>query len=473
MVLVFSAIFMGIWNSDQKAMDSTIVRNKRLNKPNSGFPLTSVEAVRRENTSPVELSVPEPKPLRIAMRASDGTVRNEPVFERHDEGIDQDIVAEDSVATLSTVPEEMSAFDVESNAAEKSSVAEVVEAASVKPLVNEPVVNEPVTTESEEVSSTESTESSVDEAKAEESTASTELSGSNESVQVESNESVQVEIEQERVEEPGPGQAGGIENKSDEGVVAMPAIESPAAEFAVSETPVAEIESAAFPSPEDFAVESTLNSRVAESAIETSLNNDAATGETVGEVVESEAVVTAEVAVMVAENSTDETAVDHSGDVEVQSEQPVAETTEPELPEPADPITADSVTSESIEEEPLEEKLLQSSEYDMLDVHAEDVTPGNVEPSIGGGATCIPLPRNLASGTWQVIHSSGEFFKITVDRGSNASEKYGDDDEAVLETSFCISTTPDGVRWCFIRSFVDSPVPVRRVTTEFFSPGQQ
>jgi hypothetical protein len=72
-----------------------------------------------------------------------------------------------------------------------------------------------------------------------------------------------------------------------------------------------------------------------------------------------------------------------------------------------------------------------------------------------------------------VIHSSGEFFKITVDRGRNSSGKHGNDDDDVLETSFCVTTSPDGVRWCFIRSFVDSPAPVRRVTTEFFSPGQQ
>ena len=109
----------------------------------------------------------------------------------------------------------------------------------------------------------------------------------------------------------------------------------------------------------------------------------------------------------------------------------------------------------------------------MLDVHSEEVSPGTVEPAIDGGATCIPLPRNLASGTWQVIHSSGEFFKITIDRGRNSGVSGGEDDEELLETSFCITTTPDGVRWCFIRSFIDSPAPVRRVTTEFFSPGQQ
>ena len=194
---------------------------------------------------------------------------------------------------------------------------------------------------------------------------------------------------------------------------------------------------------------------------------------------------------MVAENSSEETVPDHSDEVPAESEKAVTESAEAELPEPAEPVVeesavasdavamneaasnmADSKASEANEgEKSLEDKLLKSGGYDMLDVHSEDVTPGTVEPAIDGGATCIPLPRNLASGTWQIIHPSGEFFKITVDRGRSSNVNRGDDD--TLETSFCITTSPDGVRWCFIRSFVDSPAPVRRVTTEFFSPGQQ
>lgn len=458
MVLVFSSIFMGIWNSDQRAMDSTIARNKRLNKPVAVVPMSSVETVQRENMLPVEFSVPEPRPVRIAMRASDSAGQNEPVIERHEEQIHQNNAVQGSVVNLTPVADDMPVSQNTGNEAVTISVEETVEAVSAEPEASEPVVPELAITESEEVSIT---EASVEEARTEEVAPSTELSVSS--------ESVQGELEQEHATEPVRSNAE-------------------VTELVASETPVAEVEPAAVPAPEDFSLQGTADSHGANSVTETTLTKDIATEETAVEVVEPEAVVKAEAVAVVAENSTDETVADHSGDVSAQNEHPAAESTEAELPQPADPIkeesvvqadsanlnATESVTSDSIEDEKsLEEKLLQTGEYDMLDVHAEDVTPGNVEPALDGGATCIPLPRNLASGTWQVIHSSGEFFKITVDRGRNSSGKHGNDDEDVLETSFCVTTSPDGVRWCFIRSFVDSPVPVRRVTTEFFSPGQQ
>ena len=458
MVLVFSSIFMGIWNSDQRAMDSTIARNKRLNKPVAVVPMSSVETVQRENMLPVEFSVPEPRPVRIAMRASDSAGQNEPVIERHEEQIHQNNAVQGSVVNLTPVADDMPVSQNTGNEAVTISVEETVEAVSAEPEASEPVVPELAITESEEVSIT---EASVEEARTEEVAPSTELSVSS--------ESVQGELEQEHATEPVRSNAQ-------------------VTELAASETPVAEVESAAVPAPEDFSLQGTSDSHGANSVTETTLTKDIATEQTAVEVVEPEAVVKAEVVAVVAENSTDETVADHSGDVSAQNEHPAAESTEAELPQPADPIkeesvvqadsanlnATESVTSDSIEDEKsLEEKLLQTGEYDMLDVHADDVTPGNVEPALDGGATCIPLPRNLASGTWQVIHSSGEFFKITVDRGRNSSGKHGNDDDDVLETSFCVTTSPDGVRWCFIRSFVDSPVPVRRVTTEFFSPGQQ
>ena len=474
MVLVFSSIFMGIWNSDQRAMDSKIARNKRLNKPVAVLSMPSVETVQRENMLTVEFSVPEPRPVRIAMRASDDAMQNEPVIEHHEEQIHQNNAAQSAVVNLTAVTDDMPVSQDVSNEADPISADETVEAVSAEPVVSEPVVPELVMTESEEVSIT---ESSVEDAKTEKESPSTELPVSS--------ESVQGELEQEHAEDPVRGNAEVIEIKSDEAVVVMPAIESPVAELAASETPAAEVESAAVPAPEDFSLQGTANSHGANSITETNVTKDVATEATTVEVVEPEAVVTAVVAAMVAENSTDETVADHSGDVSVQGEHPAADSTEAELPEPikeesvvpaesANSNATESVTGDSIEDEKsLEEKLLQTGEYDMLDVHAEDVTPGNVEPALDGGATCIPLPRNLASGTWQVIHSSGEFFKITVDRGRNSSGKHGKNDEDILETSFCVTTSPDGVRWCFIRSFVDSPVPVRRVTTEFFSPGQQ
>ena len=452
MVLVFSSIFMGIWNSDQRAMDSTIARNKRLNEPVAVVPMSSVETVQRENMLPVEFSVPEPRPVRIAMRASDSAGQNEPVIERHEEQIHQNTAVQGSVVNLTPVADDMPVSQNTGNEAVTIS-EETVEAVSAEPEASEPVVPELAITESEEVSIT---EASVEEARTEEVAPSTELSVSS--------ESVQGELEQEHATEPVRSNAEVTEIKSDEVAVEMPAIESQVTELAASETPVAEVEPAAVPAPEDFSLQGTSDSHGANSVTETTLTKDIATEETAVEVVEPEAVVKAEVVAVVAENSTDETVADHSGDVSAQNEHPAAESTEAELPQPADPIkeesvvqadsanlnATESVTSDSIEDEKsLEEKLLQTGEYDMLDVHADDVTPGNVEPALDGGATCIPLPRNLASGTWQVIHSSGEFFKITVDRGRTPSGKHGNNDEDV------------------------SPVPVRRVTTEFFSPGQQ
>jgi hypothetical protein len=477
MVLVFSSIFMGIWNSDQRAMDSTIAGNKRLNKPVAVVPMSSVETVQRENMSPAEFSVPKPRSVRIAMRASDSAGQNEPVIERHEEQIHQNNAVQGSVVNLTPVADDSPVSQNTGNEAVTISVEETVKAGSAEPVASEPLVPELVITESEEVSIT---ESSVEEAGTVEAASSPELSVPS--------ESVQGELDQENAEEPVRGNAEVIEIKSDEMAVVVPAIESPVTELAASETPVVEVESASVPAPEDFSLQGTADSHDANSVKETTLNKDVATEATAVEVVDPEAVVTAAVVAVVAENSTDGTVADNSGDGAAQNEHPAAESTEAELPQQADPIkeesvvqadsansnATESVTADSIKDEKsLEVKLLQTGEYDMLDVHAEDVTPGNVEPALDGGAGCIPLPRNLASGTWQVIHSSGEFFRITIDRGIKSSEKHGNDDEDVLETSFCITTTPDGARWCFIRSFVDSPVPVRRVTTEFFSPGQQ
>ena len=470
MVLVFSSIFMGIWNSDQKAMHSAIARNKRLSKPVAAFPIPPVETVRSENLLPVEFAVPEPRPVRVAMRASDNIGQSEPVIERHEEQSEHQADAEMPIVTLTPVSEDVPAsqnteIEAESIPVEVSVEAVVTEQAAAEPVIPELAMSESVA----EAEGASSTETSVEEVQPE-TTVATEASASH--------EPADAEPVMTQTEEPVHSNAEATESEAEEVPAVMSEIEVPASEVTVSETPVAEvvteIEQDAVPAPEDFSVEVKADASVTE-------------------VAETEATVTTEAPVMIAENSTEETAADHYDEVPVQSTEPVSEPAAAELAEPSEPITeepavhsdtvamndaesntADSNAGEAGEdEESLEEKLLTSGEYDMLDVHSEEVSPGTVEPAIDGGATCIPLPRNLASGTWQVIHSSGEFFKITIDRGRNSGVSGGEDDEELLETSFCITTTPDGVRWCFIRSFIDSPAPVRRVTTEFFSPGQQ
>ena len=99
---------------------------------------------------------------------------------------------------------------------------------------------------------------------------------------------------------------------------------------------------------------------------------------------------------------------------------------------------------------------------------------GMVALPLTAAGNCIPLPKNLASGTWQVMAQSGELFRITVDR--NANTLSGDvlsRSNELIEESFCITVTPEGDRWCFVRSFVDAPVANAKVTTQFFTPIQE
>lgn len=106
---------------------------------------------------------------------------------------------------------------------------------------------------------------------------------------------------------------------------------------------------------------------------------------------------------------------------------------------------------------------------DSSDAHS----PATPVASPAEGRT-IPLPENLASGTWQIVHASGRSIRITIER---ATEKDAErqiptertDEE--LEEHFCIRTSATGERWCFIRSY-ETASPTRHVATEFFSPGQ-
>ncbi len=60
----------------------------------------------------------------------------------------------------------------------------------------------------------------------------------------------------------------------------------------------------------------------------------------------------------------------------------------------------------------------------------------------GSGSDCIPLPARLAAGTWQVTNDQGQESRITIHSAPAASE---------TEQSFCIITTENGRRWCFVK----------------------
>lgn len=97
-----------------------------------------------------------------------------------------------------------------------------------------------------------------------------------------------------------------------------------------------------------------------------------------------------------------------------------------------------------------------------------DVTFGSVTLSQEAAEAFIPLPKNLAAGTWQVMSESSEFYRVTIDksRAESASKKEGT--AAAEEESFSVITTSDGVRWSFIRSFANPRTPGsdRQASTE-------
>lgn len=89
--------------------------------------------------------------------------------------------------------------------------------------------------------------------------------------------------------------------------------------------------------------------------------------------------------------------------------------------------------------------------------------------SINAAQQVIPVPGNLAAGTWQVMTESGQFFRIEVIPALINGETTNPADET-LEESFCVTTTADGIRWCFVRFRLKhtTPAPSERVATESF-----
>jgi hypothetical protein len=108
----------------------------------------------------------------------------------------------------------------------------------------------------------------------------------------------------------------------------------------------------------------------------------------------------------------------------------------------------------------------------VVEQKKEDPSTSEVKPIIPMEGPSIPLPANLANGTWQVVDADGKSFKITIDRSSprGSSKKVTEEAEA-FEENFCIRTTALGERWCFVRSY-ETASPSKRVATEFFSPKQ-
>lgn len=89
--------------------------------------------------------------------------------------------------------------------------------------------------------------------------------------------------------------------------------------------------------------------------------------------------------------------------------------------------------------------------------------------SVDAAQLLIPMPKNLASGTWQVMTESGRFFRIEIDRTVSEKDNADQFSGEPLEESFCVTTTPDGTRWCFVRFHTERTMPgsSNRIATDW------
>jgi hypothetical protein len=62
----------------------------------------------------------------------------------------------------------------------------------------------------------------------------------------------------------------------------------------------------------------------------------------------------------------------------------------------------------------------------------------------------IPMPENLAAGTWRATSQLGQSVVIIVTRSATVEADATAENET-LERSFCIAAAPGGLRWCFVR----------------------
>lgn len=94
----------------------------------------------------------------------------------------------------------------------------------------------------------------------------------------------------------------------------------------------------------------------------------------------------------------------------------------------------------------------------VADAQSDDVRAGAIEEK--ATRLIIPVPRELSSGSWDVLSQSGDNFRITIERltpGPVSSER------------FCIRSSPDGEEWCFVRSGQTAHIESEDVITEFWS----
>jgi hypothetical protein len=138
------------------------------------------------------------------------------------------------------------------------------------------------------------------------------------------------------------------------------------------------------------------------------------------------------------------------------------------IPELAISVAEEAATVSAIEEDNHNSVVTEPTMVTDLGSARANFTASLVEPSLAAinadiSATLmrallpleshgapIPMPENLAAGTWRATSQLGQSVVIIVERSATVDADSTATHEA-LERSFCIAATPGGLRWCFVR----------------------
>lgn len=147
-------------------------------------------------------------------------------------------------------------------------------------------------------------------------------------------------------------------------------------------------------------------------------------------------------------------------------------------------LTPDDSEEHTVQSMPVVDTLITESKADEVPVAGTPNADGQTVSEKSGEAAVeyLPVPRDLASGTWQLISQDGEMIEITITRSEQTAS------EQPVRNKYAVGVNAQGKRWAFIRveksavadssksepqkpDAVPEPArPVQKAATEFFSP---
>ncbi len=147
-------------------------------------------------------------------------------------------------------------------------------------------------------------------------------------------------------------------------------------------------------------------------------------------------------------------------------------------------VVAETTEADSSVEN-VEKSVTESTQRETRETGKASVNANGTEvSSVDSDVDYLPVPKNLGSGTWQLISQDGEMLQITITRPEETSK------DVERSEKYATGIDPKGKRWAFVRlqtpteeeaaKVTEAPFnteesepvsrPVQKAATEFFSP---